>query len=556
MKSKHTLFGLLQACTSLKQAQQIHCQMITKNMASETTLMNKLLPFCAISDDGCLDYACAIFSRIVQPSVLAWNLMIRGHSLYNKPEETLFFFKGMLQAGLSPNNYTYPFLLKSCIVLSETKHGEVIHGHAVKSGFELDVFVSSVLLHLYASSQRMESAELLFVKMPIRNVVSWTTMIAGYAHSCKGADAIRVFKEMQANNIHPNHVTLVSVLAACALTGDLEMGRFIHGYVRQSGMQIVTALETALMDMYAKCGRLDISRELFNEMPDKNIISWNAIIRAHNQASQHEEAISIFYSMRSQKVKPDEVTSSGILTACAHLGNGGLGQAIHAYSIKNNFSTNGALGTALIDMYSKIGDPDSAAKIFHCILHKDAFTWTAMIAGLAMHGQGKDALDLFEAMLRAGVHPDEVTYMAVISACSHAGLVQKGCGYFECMTTLHGIQPSEEHYGCMADLLSRAGLLEEAEKLVESMPVRPNMAIYTALLSACRIYRNDDLARRITKKIVELKPEKAGVHVLLSNAHAKEGRWQGVKMAREVMKEKGIQKYPGSSLIIRNADGL
>ncbi|KAF3774975.1 putative pentatricopeptide repeat-containing protein [Nymphaea thermarum] len=556
MQSKHILLGLLQACTSLKQAQQTHCQMITKNLASETILLDKLLSFCAISDDGCLDYACTIFSRTDQPSVLMWNVMIRGHSLYNKPEQTLFFFKRMHQAGLSPNNYTYPFLLKSCALLSETKHGEGIHGHAVKSGFELDVFVSSALLHLYSSSERMESAELLFVKMPIRNVVSWTTMIAGYAHCGKGADAIRVFKEMQVNNIHPNHVTLVSVLAACALTGDLEMGRFIHGYVRRGGMQRVTALETALLDMYAKCGRLDVSSELFNEMPDKNIISWNAIISAYNQASQHKEAVGLFYRMRLQNIKPDKVTSSGILTACAHLGDGGLGQAIHAYVIKNNFNKSGALGTALIDMYSKLGDTDSAVQIFHSISHKDAFTWTAMIAGLAMHGQGKGALDLFEEMLREGVHPDEVTYMAVLSACSHAGLVQKGCEYFDYMTTLHGIQPTEEHYGCLADLLSRAGLLEEAERLVESIPVRPNVAIYTALLSGCRIYRNADLAQRITKKIVELKPERAGVHVLLSNVYAREGTWQGVKLARKVMKEKRIKKYPGWSSIIRNADRL
>ncbi|KAK9161255.1 hypothetical protein Syun_007596 [Stephania yunnanensis] len=393
--------------------------------------------------------------------------------------------------------------------------------------------------------------------MPQRNVVAWTTLIAGYVDSYRGGEAIRLFREMDVENVEPNEVTLANVLAACGQCRDLETGRFVHGIVERIGfrsnginLSMNIVLSTAILDMYAKCGSLDVARELFNEMSSRNLVAWNSMIGAYNQYGKPSEALELFVDMKNAGFSPDEATLLSLLGASAKLGALLLGQGLHAYVEKTSYGNDVAVVTALMDMYGKIGDTKSALRIFDGLPRKDKLSWTSLIMGLVLNGQSEEALSLFDKMQRNGVTPDHITYIGVLCACSYAGLVDEGFKHFMSMKDLYGLEPMEEHYGCMVDLLSRAGRLKEAEGLVERMPMKPNLAIWGALLMGCEIHENVDIADTVGRHVMELRPESGGVYVLLSNIYARAKRWLEVSSARELIKEQRIERTYGWSLIV------
>ncbi|XP_058070603.1 putative pentatricopeptide repeat-containing protein At3g05240 [Magnolia sinica] len=558
MRNSHML-SLLERCKSMTQLKQLHGQMITTAQVSDVIPLSRLLDFCANSEAGDLNYARSVFLHIDRPTVFMWNSMIKGLSNGNEQDRPLSLYRKMQRSGYSPDHFTFPFVLRSCAKISSVNCGRCVHGRIVKTGFEADLYVSSSLIYMYASCADLEAGRLVFEEMPKRNVVSWTTLIAGYVNNNRPDEAIKVFKEMEITEVKPNEITMVNVLVACAETRDLETGRWVHSHLRQIGMDPFLSnstwnviLATAILDMYAKCGSLKFAKELFDAMPERNVVSWNAMIGAYNQYGWANEAVRLCADMRVADVKLDEVTLLSLLGACAQLGALGLGQGAHAYIEKNNIYKDVAISTSLLDMYAKTGDMHSALQIFHHLPRKDVITWTSMIIGLAMHGHGEDALRLFRQMQVEGILPDHITYIGVLCACSHAGLVDESREYFDSMTNVHGIAPTIEHYGCMVDLLSRAGRLREAEKLVELMPLPPNIAVWSALLSGCEIHCNVDIAERIGNRIEELNPQGSGIYLLLSNIYAKAGRWQAVEMARELMRHKGIEKTHGCSSIEAN----
>lgn len=416
---------------------------------------------------------------------------------------------------------------------------------------------------MYVSCADLEAGKLVFDKMPHRNVVAWTTLIAGLVSNDQADEALGEFKQMELAGVEPNEVTMVNVLAACAQMRDLETGRWAHSHLRRIGIDPIPSnpnqncrpnviLATAILDMYARCGNLKVARELFDAMPQKNIVSWNTMICAYNQYGRPSEAVGFYMDMRAAEIMPDKVTLLSLLGASAQLGVLGLGQIIHAYIEKTNNHEDVAIGTSLLDMYAKTGDTHSALQVFNSLERKDVMAWTSLIIGLAMHGHGEEALGFFGEMQTHALVPDHITYIGVLCACSHSGLIDEGREHFKAMTSKHGILPSMEHYGCMVDLLSRAGHLEEAEAFVDSMPVEPNIAVWSALLSGCKIHGNINLAQRVGNRIVELNPQCSGIYVLLSNIYAKAGKWLGVKMARELMRHKKVEKVHGCSFIQLN----
>ncbi|XP_042496116.1 pentatricopeptide repeat-containing protein At1g08070, chloroplastic-like [Macadamia integrifolia] len=542
----HPCLVLLEKCSNMSELKQIHAQMIRIGLFSDVISASKIVAFCALEDSGSLNYARLVFTQIPNPTSFICNSIIRGYTNKNFRREAILFYREMIQEGLFPDRFTFPSLFKSCEDLNE---GMQLHCHSAKFGFALDSYIQNTLMNMYSNCGNLVSARKVFDKMVEKTVVSWATMIGSYAQSDFPLEALELFRQMDFNKVNPNEITLVNVLTACARTRDLETGKWVHRYMDKTGMGSHVVLTTALMDAYCKCGCFTLARELFDKMPERNLYCWNVMINGHVEDSDYEEALLLFRQMQLEGVKPDKVTMASLLLACTHLGALELGKWLHLYIEKENIEVDLVLGTALVDMYAKCGIMETASRVFQAMPQRDVMTWTALIVGFAMSGQGEKALEAFNEMQRCGVKPDAITFVGVLAACSHAGLVDEGYSHFDSMSSLYGIQPSVEHYGCMVDILGRAGHIAEAEELIQNMPMPPDNLVLGGLLGACRIHGNLEAAERAAQQLLELDPDNGGTYVLLSNIYSKLGKWDEAKKTREFMVERNIKKPPGCSLI-------
>ncbi|XP_058074608.1 pentatricopeptide repeat-containing protein At1g08070, chloroplastic-like [Magnolia sinica] len=547
----HPTLLLLEKCSSMTQLKEIHAQMLRSGLFSDAFAASRIVAFCAVEASGSLSYARLVFAQIPNPTPFTFNSIIRGYTNKNSPEEAVLFYQEIIEGGLVPDNFTFPSLFKSC---GGSDEGKQLHCHAVKFGFAADSYVQNTLMNMYANCGCLSHARLVFNKMTERNVVSFATIIAAYANWDRPGEAVSLFQRMEFENVVPNEVALVNVLMACARARDLDMAKWVHRYMEDNRIGFNTILTAALMDVYCKCGFVYVARELFDEMSDRNLFCWNIMINGHVEDSDYKEALVLFREMQIRGVKPDKVTMASLLLACSQLGALELGKWLHAYINKENIEVDIVLRTALVDMYAKCGSIESALRVFHEMPERDVMTWTAMIGGLAMCGHGEKALELFYEMQRSGVRPDAITFVGVLSACSHAGLVDEGFSHFDSMSSLYNIKPSVEHYGCMVDLLGRAGHIEKAEEFIRNMPMVPDFFVLGGLLGACRIHGNLEVAERAARQLLELDPANGGAYVLLSNIYGSLGKWDEVKRTRELMAERNIKKPPGCSLI--EVDGV
>ncbi|KAG9456663.1 hypothetical protein H6P81_001171 [Aristolochia fimbriata] len=552
MRNHNALLSSLERCKTMKQLKQLHGLMITTSQVRHVIPLSRLIDFCVNPATGDLHYAQTIFLQIDHPSVYMWNSMIRGFSYDDRQQErVLLMYETMKRLDYLPDHFTFPFVLGACAKIPSLEYGECVHDRIMKTGFYADSYVSGSLIHMYVSCADMESGKKVFEEIPLKNVVAWSTLIDGYVNNGRASEAVKVFDEMTLIGIEPNEITMVNVLVACAQSRDLETGKRVHNLICEgvagsgkpnSKWSSNVVLSTALQDMYAKCGSLRHARQLFVNLPCRNLVSWNSMIGAYNQYGRATEALRLFSRMSVEGVKPDKVTLLSLMGACSQIGHLLAARSIHAYIEKYGTDKDLAINTSLLDMYVKTGDTNSALRVFDGLGQKDVKTWTSMITGFGMHGHGKEALQLFKDMVRDGVMPDYITYIGVLFSCSHAGLVEEGRQHFNSMRKEYGITPSIEHYGCMVDLLSRRGYLAEAETMIASMPVQPNTAIWGALLRGCETYGNADIAKRVGDQITQLNPHGNGIYVLLSKIYAREGVWRVVEMARQLMKRRGVSK--------------
>lgn len=484
--------------------------------------------------------------------------MIRGYSNSPNPDKALIFYEEMLRKGYSPDYFTFPYVLKACSGLRDVKFGSCVHGFVVKTGFEVNMYVSTCLLHMYMCCGEVNCGLRVFEDIPKWNVVAWGSLISGFVNNNLFSDAIQAFREMQSVGVKPNETIMVDLLVACGRCKDIAAGKWFHGLLqelgldpyRQSKADFNVILATSLIDMYAKCGDLRTARYLFDGMPERNLVSWNSIITGYSQNGDAEEAMCMFSDMLTSGIAPDKVTFLSIIRASMIQGCSQLGQSVHAYVSKNGLVKDAAIVCTLVNMYAKTGDSESTKNVFEDLEKKDTIAWTVVIIGLASHGHGIEAVSIFQRMQEEGnATPDGITYLGVLYACSHVGLVEEGQRYFAEMRDLYGIEPTVEHYGCMVDILSRAGFFEEAERLVKTMPVQPNVNIWGALLNGCEIHENFDLTDRIRSMVTESEELGSGIYVLLSNIYAKAGRWTDVRLVRESMKSRRIAKMLGHSFV-------
>ncbi|XP_057454159.1 putative pentatricopeptide repeat-containing protein At3g15930 [Lotus japonicus] len=578
-----TPISLLERCKSTYQLKQIHSKTIKMGLSSDPVFGNKVIAFCCTQESGDVDYARQVFDTIPHPSVFIWNTMIKGYSRISCPKSGISMYLLMLAHNIKPDSFTFPFLLKGFTNDMALKFGKVLLDHAVKLGLDSNLFVQKAFIHLFSLCGLVDLAHKIFNMGDAWEVVTWNVMLSGYNRVKLFEKSKKLFFEMEKKGVSPNSVTLVLILSACSKLKDLDGGNYVYKYIKEGIVEPNLVMENVLLDMFGACGemdaakgvfdnmktrdviswtsivsgfantgQIDLARKYFDQMPERDYVSWTAMIDGYLRMNHFREALALFREMQMSHVKPDEFTMVSILTACAHLGALELGEWVKTYIDKNKINNDTFIGSALIDMYFKCGNVEKARKTFKEMHQKDKFIWTAMIVGLAINGHGEEALTMFSNMIESSITPDDITYIGVLSACTHAGMVEKGRKFFASMTIQHGIKPNVTHYGCMVDLLSRAGHLKEALDVILNMPVKPNSIVWGSLLGACRVHKNVELAEMAAKQIIELEPENGSVYVLLCNIYAACKRWENLREVRTIMMERGIKKTPGCSLMEMN----
>ncbi|KAJ7517124.1 hypothetical protein O6H91_21G011200 [Diphasiastrum complanatum] len=465
-------------------------------------------------------------------------------------KEALHMLELMVQQTTKPPIHAYVCLLKGCSRRKALAEGKQVHALIVQSGLDSNIFLANTLIHMYSKCGSLRHAFKVFSNMPQHNVYSWTAIISAYADSGEVEEAINLFQQMQETGLAPDKALFVVVLKACAsLASKLEQGRQLHSDIIKRGFQSDVIVGSALVNMYAKCGCTKDARELFDNMSERNVVSWNAMIAGYAKNGLGKEALALYEQMKQEGMQPNNVTFVLLLKACASLAALEQGKQLHSEIMKRGFQSDVVVGSTLVHMYVKCGCTEDARELFDNMSERDVVSWNAMIAGYAQNGLAQEALALFEQMQGEGTKPGEVTYTSVLSACAHSGLVDQGRYVFDSMCKNHGVTPTKEHYACMADLLGRAGCLADAELFINKMPIQPDSVVWMTLLGAARNHGHVEIGRRAFDRVVKLDPKTASPYVLLSNIYAAAGKKDELAKIRNQMKEAGVKKMAGCSWI-------
>ncbi|XVF31235.1 hypothetical protein REPUB_Repub16aG0127900 [Reevesia pubescens] len=601
---------------SLLNVCRLHARIIKSRFASETFVLNKLID--AYSKCGSLEDARKVFTKMPQRNIFSWNIVITaltklafvdeaarifgsmpehdqcswnsiisGFAQQDRFEEALYYFVRMHTEDFVLNEYSFGSALSACAGLKDLKMGTQIHALLSKTRFLSDVYTGSALIDMYGKCGSVGCSQRAFNDMSERNSVSWNSLITCYEQNGPASAALEVFLRMMDCGIEPDELTFASVVSACASLSAIKEGRQIHAHiVKCDKLRDDVVLCNALVDMYAKCSRISEARCVFDRMPvrnvvsetsmvsgyakagsvrtarlmftkmmESNIVSWNALIAGYTQNGEDEEALRLFRLLKRESVCPTHYTFGNLLNACANLADLQLGRQAHTHVLKHGFrfrlgeESDIFVGNSLIDMYMKCGSVEDGDQVFKNMMERDWVSWNAMIVGYAQNGYGNKALELFKNMLLSGEKPDHVTMIGVLCACSHAGLVEEGRHHFSSMSREHGLVPLKDHYTCMVDLLGRAGCLDEAKNLIETMPIKPDAVVWGSLLGACKVHRDITLGKYVAEKLLEIDPSNSGPYVLLSNMYAELGRWGDVVRVRKLMRKQGVIKQPGCSWI-------
>ncbi|KAG6662550.1 pentatricopeptide repeat-containing protein At4g21300 [Carya illinoinensis] len=530
---------------------QLHGLVVKCGLELESSVANTLLAM--YSKSQYLFDACKLFDMIPQTDLVTWNGMISGFVQNGFMREASNLFREMISVSVKPDSITFASFLPSVTEIAGLKQGKEIHGYMVRHSVPLDLFVKSALIDIYFKCRDVGMARKVFGQSNMVDVIVCTAMISGFVLNGINSDALEIFRWLLKEKMRPNSVTLASVLPACAALAALKLGKELHCNILKNGLDGRCHVGSAITDMYAKCGRLDLAHHFFDRMSERDTVCWNVMITSCSQNSEPEEAIQLFRQMGIEGTKFDCVSISAALSACANLPSLQYGKEIHGFMVKGALSSDLFAESALIDMYAKCGNLNSARLVFNMMGEKNEVSWNSIISAYGNHGCLKDCLSLFNRMLENGILPDHVTFLAIISACGHAGQVDDGARYFYSMTKEYGLPARMEHYACMVDLFGRAGQLNEALEIIKSMPFIPDAGVWGTLLGACRVHGNVELAEIASRHLFDLDPQNSGYYVLLSNLHADTGHWGNVLKIRSLMKERQVQKVPGYSWIDINS---
>ncbi|KAL9687051.1 hypothetical protein QQ045_031447 [Rhodiola kirilowii] len=569
------LLTALASSTSLSQLKQVHAQILKAGLDRSTSLIFKLI----VSSFSSLDYALAVFSHVPDVDSKVGSKLLREISRSGEPGRAVLVYGKMRREG-SVDRFCFPPVLKALGRVEGLREGMEVHGVAVKLGFQSDAFVQTALVGMYGACGRVSDARLVFDKMCHKDVIAWSIMIESCCQNGHYDDSLMLFEEMKSSDMKPDGMIVSNILSACGRSKNLAFGKAVHEFIIENNMMVDTYIPSTLVTMYASCGSMDLAqklydeispkhivastamvsgysrvgkfeaaRSIFDQMIEKDLVCWSAMIAGYAESDWPQEALNLFNEMQRLGIKPDQVTMLSVISACAHLGALERAKWVHSYVNKNNHGEALAVNNALIDMYAKCGSLERAGDVFDKMPRRNVISWTSMINSFAVHGGARNALTYFHQMQAENVKPNAVTFVGVLYACSHAGLVDEGKKYFDSMTDEYNIIPKQEHYGCMVDLYGRANLLREALEVVETMPLAPNIVVWGSLMAACRVHGDFELGEFAAQRVLDLEPDHDGAHVFLSNMYAKSRKWGDVGKVRSLMRGQGISKEKGYSRI-------
>ncbi|KAA8538938.1 hypothetical protein F0562_025630 [Nyssa sinensis] len=571
----------------------IHAKVIKNGTIQHLHVGNYLLNLYVKSQN--LGYAQELFDEFSDRDVQSWTILIAGFNRIGSSKMALDLFTKMQKESISPNKFTFSSVLKCCASVNDLRMGKAIHGLITRDGIILDVVLVNSILDFYVKCGAFNYAEKLFELMtekdtvswniiigaylqigdmqkalslfrwlPVKDVASWNTIIDGHMRNGLESNALDLLYQIVEIGPVFNEATFTIALVLVSSLSILELGKQIHGRVLRIGIHNDGFVRDSIIDMYCKCGQMEKASVIFQSLPQDFVrhnskISWDesvvgsiscsVMVAGYVLNGRLEEALKVFGTMVREQFEVDKFTLTTIVSACANVGLLELGQQIHGHLLKIGHKVDVFLGSSMIDMYAKCGRLDDAWSIFRQTNVRNIVLWTSMISSCALHGQGREAIRLFELMQNEGITPNEVSFVGVLTACTHAGLVKEGHKYFKLMKEVYGIKPGVEHLTCMVDLLGRAGRLDEIKDFIYENAISHLTAVWSAFLSSCRVHKNIEMARWVSEKLLELEPFEAGAYVLLSNTCATNHRWDEAAKLRGLMQEKGVKKHPGQSWI-------
>ncbi|KAF5767540.1 putative tetratricopeptide-like helical domain superfamily [Helianthus annuus] len=549
-----TLEGGFQACGDLEvvyAGRCLHGAAVKSGLGCSVPVKSSILSM--YSKCGSLEEACLSFCEVDVKDIKSWTTIIGVYGKWGCVRRCLSGFMEMLAYGIIPDPMVVSCVISGLANSTCTSAGKTFHGFMVRRNYHQDQMVHNALVSMYCKFGLISYAENVFKSARILDKEVWNAMVHGYGKVRNGAKCINLFAKMLDFGLDPDPYSLVSALSSCSEVREMNIGRCLHGYAVKRLMNEHVSVSNSLIDMYGNIGELETAKRLFCRT-DKDVITWNTMISTYTRHGRYSEAFSLFNKMILQGTKPTASTLISMLSACTHMASVEKGIQIHKYIEENQqemLLSNVTVATALVDMYAKCGQLEKSKNIFKKMTERDVISWNVMISGYGLHGDATSAIDMFREMELSNVKPNELTFLALLSACNHAGLVDEGKSLFGRMVDYYSLKPSLKHYTCMVDLLGRSGDLGEAENLVLSMPVGvvPDGGLWGALLSACKIHNNHEMGTRIAKRAIECEPTNDGYYIILANLYDSIGMWEDAERVRKYMKERGVEKAVGWSAV-------
>lgn len=544
-----TFCCLLSVCASecmLTFGAQLHGLVIKYGFDLHASVGNTLLAM--YSKLQCLLDAKKLFSMMPQRDLVAWNGMISGFVQNRLIPESLDLLHRMQNYGAKPDSVTLASFLPA-LADKNLQQCMQIHAYVIINDIYMDAFLASALMVVYFKCKDVNMAQEVFRCSQELDVVSFSAMVSGYVLNGMYNDAVQIFCLLLEKKLKPNAIILASLLPACTGLNALKLGREVHAHILKNEYENRCYVASSLIDMYGKCGRLDLCQYIFDRINQKDTVVWNSMITNCSQNGQPKRALNLFREMGNEQLGYDSVTISSALSACTSMPALNYGREIHGFITKGFLRADLCTQSALIDMYGKCGNLELARLVFDNMPMRNKVSWNSMISAYGSHGRVKESIELFQQMKDSSFEPNDITFLGLISACAHAGEVEKGYQIFQSMTEMYSVLPHQEHFACIVDLFSRAGQLDKALHFIDMMPYKPNASIWGTILGACRVHRNVEIADFASKKLFELDPENSGYYVLMSNVNAVSGRWDRVTRVRSLMREKEVKKVPGYSWI-------
>ncbi|XVE71883.1 hypothetical protein DITRI_Ditri10aG0187500 [Diplodiscus trichospermus] len=543
-----TIGSLLHHCSKTKAFRcgaSLHTAVLKAGIKADIVVSNHVLNMYAKC--GKITFARQVFDEMSEKNLVSWSAMISGYDQTGEPLSALDLFS---QMRLVPNEYIFASAISSCANLMLLGEGRQIHAQSLKYGFASVSFVSNSLISMYMKCSHPSDALSVYSAALEPNTVSYNAIITGLVENQQPEKGFEVFKHMHQQGIMPDRYTFVGLLRNCADSDALHIGMVLHCQTIKLGLDSAAFIGNVLMTMYSKFSLIQEVEKIFQLIEEKDVISLNTFIATCSHLEDHEKSLRAFAEMFNEyHMRPDDFTFASALSACAALASILFGKQIHARLIRTRLNQDLGVGNALTNMYAKCGSIEYAYNVFNRMLHQNLVSWNTIIAAFGNHGLGSRALELFQQLRATGLEPDSVTFVGLLMACNHVGMVDEGLLLFNSMQETYGFAPDIEHFSCLIDLLGRAGRLNEAEHYLRKFPFGQDPVILGSLLSACRLHGDVAMGERLAKQLLKLQPGSTSPYVLLSNLYASDEMWDCVAEARKMLKSSGLKKEAGYSLV-------